>query len=196
MGKTKRGKGTKLMALADSSGLPLSLCVASTSPHEITLVGSTLERSFFESKLQRLIGDRLCDSETLDEQLRIIGIEIIARHRRKNRKKPKTQDGAQAKALQEALESGAPLCLAGELRSSGGSLRTKSAELPVVCAVGLRAHPTQAFMRWIVLISREDVALDMWPVFALLSALGTSMALDGFYRCRGCLWRIMQTKVP
>jgi transposase len=81
------------MALADSSGLPLSVCVASASPHEITLVGSTLERSFFESKLQRLIGDRLCDSDPLDEQLRVIGIEISAPHRRKNCKKPKTQDG-------------------------------------------------------------------------------------------------------
>ncbi len=29
MGKTKRGKGTKLMALADRSGLPLGVCATS-----------------------------------------------------------------------------------------------------------------------------------------------------------------------
>jgi len=38
MGKTKRGKGTKLMVLADGSGLPISVHVASASPHEVTLV--------------------------------------------------------------------------------------------------------------------------------------------------------------
>ncbi len=48
MGKTKRGKGTKLMALADACGLPLSVCTASASPHEVTLVGETLRASFVE----------------------------------------------------------------------------------------------------------------------------------------------------
>src|SRR5215210_6408530 len=36
VGKTKRGKGTKLMALADGSGLPLSVRAASPSPHRVT----------------------------------------------------------------------------------------------------------------------------------------------------------------
>lgn len=40
----------------------------------------------------RLIGDRAYDSDPLDEQLAYQGIELIAPHR-KNRKKPKTQDG-------------------------------------------------------------------------------------------------------
>jgi hypothetical protein len=31
------------MALADGSGLPLAVCAASASPHEVTLVGATLE---------------------------------------------------------------------------------------------------------------------------------------------------------
>ena len=48
VGKTKRGKGTKLMALADACGLPLSVCTASASPHEVTLVGETLRASFVE----------------------------------------------------------------------------------------------------------------------------------------------------
>src|SRR3712207_7286402 len=45
-----RGKGTKLMALADGSGLPLAVCAASASPHEVTLVGATLAASFLRSE--------------------------------------------------------------------------------------------------------------------------------------------------
>jgi hypothetical protein len=32
VGKTKRGKGSKLMAVADRAGLPLPVCAASAAP--------------------------------------------------------------------------------------------------------------------------------------------------------------------
>ena len=93
MGKTKRGKGTKLVALADASGLPLAVCAASASPHEeVTLVDEVLAASFVRERPERLIGDRAYDSDPLDAELAKMGIEMIAPHRR-NRKKPKTQDG-------------------------------------------------------------------------------------------------------
>ena len=92
MGKTKRGKGTKLVALADASGLPISVCAASASPHEVTLVGEVLAAGFLEERPERLIGDRAYDSDPLDAGLAEEGIEMIAPHRR-NRKRPKTQDG-------------------------------------------------------------------------------------------------------
>ncbi len=92
MGKTKRGKGTKLMALADGSGLPLSVSTASASPHEVTLVEEALSESFLDERPERLIGDRAYDSDPLDTELAKMGIEMIAPHRR-NRKKRKTQDG-------------------------------------------------------------------------------------------------------
>ena len=92
MGKTKRGKGTKLMALADGSGLPLSVRAASASPHEVTLVGDVLDGRIVSEKPERLIGDRAYDSDPLDAELAKMGIEMIAPHRN-NRKKPKTQDG-------------------------------------------------------------------------------------------------------
>ncbi len=92
MGKTKRGKGTKLVALADGSGLPISVCAASASPHEVTLVGEVLAAVFLDEWPERLIGDRAYDSDPLDAGLAEEGIEMIAPHRR-NRKKPKTQDG-------------------------------------------------------------------------------------------------------
>lgn len=92
MGKTKRGKGTKLMALADASGLPLAVHAASASPHELTLVEATLAASCAGEEPERLIGERAYDSDPLDGALEERGIEMIAPHRR-NRKKRKTQDG-------------------------------------------------------------------------------------------------------
>jgi transposase len=92
VGKTKRGKGTKVMAVADGSGLPVAICAASATPHESKLVGQTLEARFVEDKPERLIGDKAYDSDGLDEGLKAKGIEMIAPHR-ENRKKPPTQDG-------------------------------------------------------------------------------------------------------
>jgi transposase len=56
------------------------------------LVELTLQSSFVDEKPQRLIGDRAYDSDPLDERLAEEGIEMIAPQRR-NRRKPKTQDG-------------------------------------------------------------------------------------------------------
>lgn len=92
VGKTKRGKGTKLMAVADAAGLPLSVYTESASPHEVTLVGETLLQSFTAELPERLIGDKAYDSDPLDEELRQQGIEMIAPHK-SNRKKAATQDG-------------------------------------------------------------------------------------------------------
>ena len=92
MGKTKRGKGTKLMAVADRAGLPLAVYAASASPHEVTLVGETLAQVFTAEPPERLIGDKAYDSDPLDEELAEAGIEMIAPHK-SNRKKAATQDG-------------------------------------------------------------------------------------------------------
>jgi transposase len=91
VGKTKRGKGTKIMAIADGSSLPLAVHAASASPHELTLVGETLSERFVEECPSKLVGDRAYDSDPLDAQLEAEGIEMIAPHKR-NRKKAKTQD--------------------------------------------------------------------------------------------------------
>jgi len=92
VGATKRGKGSKLMAVADRSGLPIALYVESASPHEVTLVENTLKAKFVDEKPRRLIGDKAYDSDKLDEQLRKQGVELIAPHKN-NRRKPATQDG-------------------------------------------------------------------------------------------------------
>lgn len=70
VGKTKRGKGSKIMAFSDGSSVPLALHTESASPHELTLVEATLESSFLKEKPERLIGDRAYDSDPLDETLK------------------------------------------------------------------------------------------------------------------------------
>jgi hypothetical protein len=96
VGPTKRGKGSKLMAVADRFGLPLAVCAASASPHESRLVAPTLDSRFIDALPQRLIGDRAYDADPLDAVLAKLGVEMIAPHRR-NRKKPKTQEAQDAR---------------------------------------------------------------------------------------------------
>jgi transposase len=93
VGPTKRGKGSKIMAIADRHGLPVAVHVVSASPNEATLVEPTLERRFLRETPQRLIGDKAYDSDPLDQRVREnLRVELIAPHRW-NRSKPVTQDG-------------------------------------------------------------------------------------------------------
>ena len=69
MGKTKRGKGTKIMGIADSHGLPLALRTESAAPAEVKLVEPTLQERFVAELPARLIGDKANDSDRLDERL-------------------------------------------------------------------------------------------------------------------------------
>lgn len=92
VGATKRGKGTKLMAVADRHGLPVAVHTASAAPHEVTLVHATLAQQLTTAPPRRLIGDRAYDSDPLDQSLAALGIELIAPHKR-NRTRPPTQDG-------------------------------------------------------------------------------------------------------
>jgi transposase len=93
IGPTRRGKGSKIMAISDGHGLPLAVHVASASPHETKLVEATLENRFFADLPERLIGDRAYDSDRLDERLmNHYGIEMIAPHN-SIRTRTLTQDG-------------------------------------------------------------------------------------------------------
>ena len=92
MGITRRGKGNKILAVADRAGLPLAVHVASAAPAAVTLVEPTLASCFTATLPLRLIGDRGYDSDPLDADLAAWGIELIAPHRG-NRVRPKTQDG-------------------------------------------------------------------------------------------------------
>jgi transposase len=91
IGKTKRGKGSKIMAIADRQGLPVAVHVESATPHEVRLVHATLAERFVRQLPERLIGDNAYESDRLDAELARRGVELIAPHRRT--RKQRTQDG-------------------------------------------------------------------------------------------------------
>src|SRR5580692_4835165 len=66
VGETKRGKGTKIMAIAAVTSIPVAVTVDSASPHESKLVDATLAGSFLDRLPVRLIGDKAYDSDPLD----------------------------------------------------------------------------------------------------------------------------------
>ena len=92
VGLTKRGKGSKIMAIVDKRGLPLSVSAHAANHHEVTLVQLCFDFYMIEARPENLIGDKAYDSDKLDQQLRDQKTEMIAPHRR-NRTKMKTQDG-------------------------------------------------------------------------------------------------------
>jgi transposase len=90
VGSTKRGKGTKIVAIASSDGLPLAVSVESASPAECRLVEAVLAGCFLDELPERLIGDKAYDSDALDEQMSEYGIKMISPNR--SNRKHKTQD--------------------------------------------------------------------------------------------------------
>jgi len=91
IGKTRRGKGVKILAIVDRHGLPLSVSTHAANHHEVTLVQLSFDFYMIEAKPQNLVGDKAYDSDALDEKLRKVGVEMIAPHR--NNRELKTQDG-------------------------------------------------------------------------------------------------------
>lgn len=92
VGKTKRGKGVKIMGIVDRHGLPLAVSTHAANFHEVTLVQLTFDFYMIEAKPEKLIGDKAYDSDKLDQELHEAGITMIAPHR-ENRRKAPTQDG-------------------------------------------------------------------------------------------------------
>ena len=92
VGKTKRGKGTKIMAVTDTGGTVPSVSIQSASPHEVEPVEKVLEEQFIESLPKKLIGDKAYNNDPLGQVLKRKGIDMIAPHRR-DRMTRKTQDG-------------------------------------------------------------------------------------------------------
>jgi hypothetical protein len=62
VGKTKRDKGSKLIALADGHGLPLAVCAESASAADVRLVNRTLEERFVANAPEKLKTAEPCAS--------------------------------------------------------------------------------------------------------------------------------------
>lgn len=87
-GKTKCGKGHKLMAIVDEESRPLALYISSAQPHEIKLVKETINCLNTNKNPEYLLGDGAYDSDSMDEELRKIDINLISPHK-KTAKNPK-----------------------------------------------------------------------------------------------------------
>ena len=101
VGKTKKGKGTKLMVVVEGrEGIPMARKITSASPAECKLAKSTMDnvrvprkgRGRPKKRPKRTMGDKAYDSDPLRKEFKECGIELICPHR-KNRKKKKIQDG-------------------------------------------------------------------------------------------------------
>lgn len=90
-GKTKRGKGTKIMVLSDASGLPLGVLISSASPHDVTLIEPLLDQRRLRRLPKHLVYDLAADSDRLRKRLRQRSIELVCPHRY-NRTRPPLQD--------------------------------------------------------------------------------------------------------
>ena len=93
IGKTKAGKGVKIMVLVDARGLPVAIDTCSASPHESQLVQRLFDFMLTEEDPERIIGDKAYDSDQLDDELAKEGIELIAPHRSNRKPENVTQDG-------------------------------------------------------------------------------------------------------
>ena len=85
VGKTKRGKGTKLVVVVDGEGIPLALTVHSASPSETKMIEPTLDRlqHYSGREPERLILDRAFDSDKFRDRLAARGIDPIVPYRKR-----------------------------------------------------------------------------------------------------------------
>lgn len=103
--KDQTRKGAKLMVVADGAGVPLGVQLASASPHEVTLIESSLEkvsvprrRGRPRKKPDRLIYDRAADCDALRARLKQRRIDLICPN--PGNKRRKTQDGRKLRRYQ------------------------------------------------------------------------------------------------
>jgi hypothetical protein len=116
VGKTKRGKGTKIMGIADGHGLPLALWTTSASPAEVKLVAATLEARFVPEVPERLIGDKAYASDRLVKPYWNITARISSRPTKSTAGFPRRM-AARCAATSAAGKSSA--CLPGSSTSAG-----------------------------------------------------------------------------
>ena len=85
IGLTKNGKGNNIMAICDPNGLLIALAPGSASPHESSLVDTTIAACPLKDFPAILVDDKAYDLDKLASRLLARGIRLIA-PKRINRK--------------------------------------------------------------------------------------------------------------
>ena len=92
IGPTRRGKGTKVMVLADGNGILLASDVEAANHAEVNLIEPLIDAAVTDSVPPRLVYDKAADSDPLRERLAERGIDLVCPHRKGHVRKA-TQDG-------------------------------------------------------------------------------------------------------
>jgi len=92
-GRTKVGKGVKILIAVDARGLPIAVQSCSARPHESTLAQGLFDFMLTKEIPERVVGDKAYDSDALDRAFAARGMELIAPHRSSRRPENRTQDG-------------------------------------------------------------------------------------------------------
>lgn len=101
---------------------------------------------------KRLVGDRAYDSDPLDAELAVQGVQMIAPHR-SNRKKPKTQDG---RVLRRYKRRWKVERLAAQLPPPGDALGAQGTELSRLRAAWLHHYLAPTFMRYLLVMQKKS----------------------------------------
>jgi transposase len=91
-GKTKRGKNTKWMVVADGTGIPLACSNHSAKRAEVKLAAETVDQACYPKVPTPLIADKGYDSDELRDEMAEKNVLLISPHRQ-NRKRTSRQDG-------------------------------------------------------------------------------------------------------
>jgi transposase len=92
VGKTKKGKGTKLMLMTEGHGLPVSAFVISAQVSEVNTIETLVDIQVAGQRPERLLYDKAADADWLRDALQRRKIKQITPHR-EGRKKPAKTDG-------------------------------------------------------------------------------------------------------
>ncbi len=99
VGRTKIGKGSKVMLVADGNGLPIGLLCESAQPHEVSLASSTMatvaikkqKRGRARTRMTELVADKGFDSAAFRRELTGRGIKTCIPQRKYKRRRKRGQ---------------------------------------------------------------------------------------------------------
>lgn len=99
VGVGHKGPGTNALILTDGGKLPLGVVISPANESEVNHIERLLDSAVVPlPEKARLIYDKAADSDPLRGRLADRGVDLICPHR-KNRTKPKTQDGRKLKRM-------------------------------------------------------------------------------------------------
>jgi transposase len=92
VGKTKKGKGTKVMLLTEAGGVPISAFTTTAQDAEVNTIETLVDTRVTKKRLPYLLYDKAADADWLRDTMEQRGIQLVTPHR-EGRKRPSRQDG-------------------------------------------------------------------------------------------------------